>query len=176
MKEYKVLTQKDKWFSGKFDPVKLEEALNAYAKQGWKVVSAFSADIPGFLAGAREEAIIILERDAQWMAYKSLYKGIIFIEGQEDYIKNLGKVAYKKDSFYNNQLKNLDNVKEQLADKAIQAGGNAIINFKYGQKNTSWFRSMLLAFDDNVNWFGEGEIVILEENKYKDFIEKIKNS
>ena len=38
------------------------------------------------------------------MAYKSLHKGIIFIEGQEDYIKNLGKVAYKKDSFYNNQL------------------------------------------------------------------------
>ena len=64
MKEYKVLTQKDKWFSGKFDPIKLEEALNAYAKQGWKVVSSFSADIPGFLAGAREEAIIILERDA----------------------------------------------------------------------------------------------------------------
>ena len=28
MKEYKVLTQKDKWFSGKFDPVKLEELLS----------------------------------------------------------------------------------------------------------------------------------------------------
>ena len=63
MKEYKVLTQKDKWFSGKFDPLKLEEALNAYAKQGWVVKSSFSADIPAVFGAAREEAIIILERD-----------------------------------------------------------------------------------------------------------------
>ena len=64
MKEYKVMTQKDKWFSGKFDPTKLEEALNAYAKQGWRLVSSFSANIPGILGAAREEAIMILERDA----------------------------------------------------------------------------------------------------------------
>ena len=62
MKEYKVLTQKDKWFSGKFDPQKLEEAINAYAGQGWTVTSAFSAQIPGAF-GSREEAIIILERE-----------------------------------------------------------------------------------------------------------------
>lgn len=62
MKEYKVLTQKDKWFSGKFDPQRLEEALNAYAQQGWQVKSTFSADIPGVM-GRREEAVIILERD-----------------------------------------------------------------------------------------------------------------
>lgn len=63
MKEYKVLTQKDKWFSGKFDPQKLEEAINAYAKQGWILKAAFSAEVPGFLNSNREEAIIILERD-----------------------------------------------------------------------------------------------------------------
>lgn len=64
MKEYKVLTQKDKWFSGKFDPTKLEEALNAYAEQGWRLISSFSANIPGMFGAAREEAIMILERDA----------------------------------------------------------------------------------------------------------------
>lgn len=63
MKEYKILTQKDKWFSGKFDPAVLEEALNSYAKQGWVVKTAFSADIPAFFGAAREEAIIVLERD-----------------------------------------------------------------------------------------------------------------
>lgn len=63
MKQYKVLTQKDKWFSGKFDPQKLEEAINAYAGQGWIVKAAFTAEIPGIMAHAREEAIIILERD-----------------------------------------------------------------------------------------------------------------
>lgn len=63
MKEYKILSQKDKWFSGKFDPLRLEEAINSYAQQGWIVKAAFTAEIPGLMGHAREEAIIILERD-----------------------------------------------------------------------------------------------------------------
>ena len=62
MKEYKVLTQKDKWFSGKFDPENLEKAINAYASQGWSVISCATAQIPGF-TGTREEMIVILERE-----------------------------------------------------------------------------------------------------------------
>ena len=65
MKEYKVLSQKDKWFSGKFDPEKLEQAMNSYAQQGWRVISAFSAQVPGVFSGSREEAVIIMERDVQ---------------------------------------------------------------------------------------------------------------
>lgn len=63
MKEYKVLTQKDKWFSGKFDPTALENAINAYSKQGWNVSTAFSADFPALFGGARQEAVILLERE-----------------------------------------------------------------------------------------------------------------
>ena len=63
MKEYKVLTQKDKWFSGVFDPSKLEAALNEYSGQGWRVVTSVTARIPGILGGKREELIIVLERD-----------------------------------------------------------------------------------------------------------------
>lgn len=63
MKEYKVLTQKDKWFSSKFDPYKLEAALNAYAEQGWRVVASTSGDFPGAFQ-SRNEIIIIMERDA----------------------------------------------------------------------------------------------------------------
>lgn len=63
MKEYKILSQKDKWFSGKFDPLVLESAINAYAQQGWVVKAAFTAEIPGVFTQTREEAIIILERD-----------------------------------------------------------------------------------------------------------------
>jgi hypothetical protein len=59
--EYKVLTQKDKWFSGKFDPSKLEEAMNAYAAQGWRIIAVTTASIPGF-GGNREELIVVLER------------------------------------------------------------------------------------------------------------------
>lgn len=59
--EYKVLTQKDKWFSGKFDPEKLEEALNAYAKQGWRMRGMATASIPSF-GSSREELVFVLER------------------------------------------------------------------------------------------------------------------
>jgi hypothetical protein len=64
MKQYKVLTQKDKWFSGKFDPEKLEQALNAYAQQGWAVITTASAKVRAVIGGEREEMVIILERDA----------------------------------------------------------------------------------------------------------------
>jgi hypothetical protein len=60
-REYKVITQKDKWFSGKFDPEKVEGALNSYAKQGWSLRGVATASIPGF-GGQREEIIIIMER------------------------------------------------------------------------------------------------------------------
>ena len=59
MKEYKVMTQKDKWFSGKFDPVKLEEALNSYAQQGWILVSCATANI----TETRQEFVAVLERN-----------------------------------------------------------------------------------------------------------------
>ena len=62
IKQYKVLTQKDKWFSGKFDPAKLEEALNAYAEQGWVVKATATASIPGLMSANRDELVVILER------------------------------------------------------------------------------------------------------------------
>ena len=63
MKQYKILSQKDKWFTGKFDPQRLEDAINSYAQQGWMVKAAFTASIPSVIGAAREEAIIVLERD-----------------------------------------------------------------------------------------------------------------
>lgn len=60
--EYKVLTQKDRWFSGKFNPETIEDALNAYAEQGWRVTYAVTASFPGFFSANREEIVIILER------------------------------------------------------------------------------------------------------------------
>jgi hypothetical protein len=62
VKEYKVMSQKDKWFSSKFDPEKLEQGLNAYAAQGWEVVSIATASIPG-LGGTREEMVVVFERE-----------------------------------------------------------------------------------------------------------------
>ena len=61
LKEYKVLSLRDRWLSGKFDASALENALNSYAQQGWTVKAAFPTQIPSF-AGTREEALIIMER------------------------------------------------------------------------------------------------------------------
>lgn len=58
--QYKVLTQKDRFFSAKFNPALIERALNEYAQDGWRMVSAVSADIPGL--GSRNELIIFLEK------------------------------------------------------------------------------------------------------------------
>ena len=59
--EYKVLTQKDRFFGGKFDPIKLEEALNSYAHQGWVVNGIATADIPGW-SGSRQELAVVMSR------------------------------------------------------------------------------------------------------------------
>jgi hypothetical protein len=61
-REYKVITQKDKWFSGKFDPEKVEGALNSYAKQGWVLKGVATASVPGLMGGQRDEIVIIMER------------------------------------------------------------------------------------------------------------------
>jgi len=61
MHEYKVMTQKDRFFAGKFDPEKLEGAINAYAQEGWRAIAMATASIPGF-GGNREELIVLLER------------------------------------------------------------------------------------------------------------------
>jgi len=60
MIEYKVLTQRDRMI-GKFDPAKLESALNAYAQEGWRFVGVATADVNA-ITGKKQEAIFILER------------------------------------------------------------------------------------------------------------------
>ena len=60
--QYKLLTQKDKWFEGKFDLARLEEALNHYAHQGWVVRSMATPHVMGFSGGMKEEIVVLLER------------------------------------------------------------------------------------------------------------------
>ena len=62
MKQYKVMTQKDRFFGGKFDPEQLEAAINSYAEEGWVVVGVATGRIPSF-GDSREEIVIIIERE-----------------------------------------------------------------------------------------------------------------
>ncbi len=61
--EYKVLSQKDGWLNSKFNPAQLEAALNSQASQGWKLVTAVTAEIPAIMGGKREELVLVMERE-----------------------------------------------------------------------------------------------------------------
>lgn len=62
MKEYKVINQKEGFYSGKFSAEKFEKVLNKYAGEGWRVVATSPVSVPSF-SGNRQEIIVILERD-----------------------------------------------------------------------------------------------------------------
>ena len=62
MKVFKVMTQKDRAFGGKFNPEKIEEALNAMGKEGWEIDGVTSAEFPS-LTGGRQELVIFLSKD-----------------------------------------------------------------------------------------------------------------
>jgi hypothetical protein len=61
-KVYKVLTQRDKWFGGKFDAERLEAAINFHARQGWVVRSMTAGAIAGS-SNNRDELLVLLEKD-----------------------------------------------------------------------------------------------------------------
>ncbi len=58
-REYKLLTPKDKYFDGKFEFGRLEDAINHYGRQGWIVKSMATPHVKGF-SGALEEVIVVL--------------------------------------------------------------------------------------------------------------------
>jgi hypothetical protein len=59
--EYKVITQKDRMFGGKFNPERVQEALNSYADEGWVLKGVATATFPT-MTGGREELVMFLER------------------------------------------------------------------------------------------------------------------
>jgi hypothetical protein len=62
--EYKVLTQqgKDRRWSGNFDPENLEQTLNGYAAEGWRVVGTIPVASPWSFSTS--QVMILLERGA----------------------------------------------------------------------------------------------------------------
>ena len=59
--EYKVLTQQDRRWSGKFSPENLEQTLNSYAAEGWRVVSTFT--VASIWSVSTSQIMILLERE-----------------------------------------------------------------------------------------------------------------
>ncbi len=62
LKEYKVITQKDNWFTANFDSYSIQKALNELALEGWRLVTVTTQRYGG-IGQSRDEIFFFLERD-----------------------------------------------------------------------------------------------------------------
>ena len=63
MYQYKVFSQQDS-LSGLFEPQKLEDTLNLYAKEGWRAISVASGQIVDHTE-VRDEFVVVMEREVE---------------------------------------------------------------------------------------------------------------
>ena len=93
--------------------------------------------------------------------YTTTFEGIKFVEGCPPSAKIIKPIRVEIGGVLSSaQLKNLDDVKRLMAREARESGGNTIVDFRYGQRSVGFWRSL---FDrDDVNWYGEGKIAVLQ--------------
>ena len=89
--------------------------------------------------------------------YFSKFNDVYFVEGLPANAIVLKNISTVIDGFFRNaQLKTLDDVKRIMAEQVKAEGGNAVVDFKYGQRSGGILRC-LFSLDD-VCWTGEGKI------------------
>jgi hypothetical protein len=94
--------------------------------------------------------------------YFAKFDDILFVEGDPPGATVIRQLDTKHDGIFSqSQLKSLDTLKRVMAAEAKRVGGNAVIRFTYGQRNTFW-RS-LLSIDD-VWWYASGAIAKVNES------------
>ncbi len=99
------------------------------------------------------------------MAYVTAFQGIIFIEGDHPRAQKMRNADVRVGGF-GAQLKNLNDLKMQMAYEARMFGCNCVVNFTYGQK------SKLIAIDD-VAYIGNGIYARLTPEDYNAIITKL---
>ena len=99
--------------------------------------------------------------------YPTVYDGIIFIETPVAEGHAVAPVSADLSFKFGAQLKNLNDIKRELAAKAAGLGCNLVSEFKYGQK------SRWLAIDD-VAFFGSGTAKKLSAEEYDRIVDYIK--
>ena len=98
--------------------------------------------------------------------YPTVYNGILFLESAFEDGQRVSPVSADLSFTFGAQLKNLNDVKSDLAAKAAGMRCNCICEFKYGQK------SRWLAIDD-VAYFGNGTAMVLSAEIYQKILEYI---
>lgn len=98
------------------------------------------------------------------MVLVTVHCGIIFIEGEHPRAKKIIKAKAELGGF-GAQLRNLNDLKSIMANKAKQNKCNCIVDFTYGQK------TKIISLDDVV-YVGEGFYAALSEADYNSIISR----
>lgn len=94
--------------------------------------------------------------------FETTFQGIRFIEGRPPQASVIRPIIVEIGGVIRSaQLKDLDDVKILMARQVKAAGGNAVVDFKYGQRSVGFFASLFQR--DDVNWYGEGKIAVVPQ-------------
>jgi hypothetical protein len=83
--------------------------------------------------------------------------GVLFYEDCPAELVKGAEISTTIDGVFRNaQAASLRDVKSQLATECKSRGANTVVGFRYGQKSSGFFASLLSR--DNVYWYGSGYI------------------
>jgi hypothetical protein len=85
------------------------------------------------------------------------FDGVLFIEGRPKSASAIEPIEIRIGGIVTSgQLRSLDDVKRLMVAKVRRASGNAVIDFRYGQRSVGFFASLFNR--DDVVWYGNGTI------------------
>jgi hypothetical protein len=95
--------------------------------------------------------------------YYAEYQGIWFVEGTPSGAVAIAPISTEINGIFSqSQLKTLNDVKGRMVSLVRERGGNAVTDFKYGQRSTFWKSLFGL---DNVMWYASGTIARIDPAK-----------
>jgi hypothetical protein len=169
---YKVVTLKDRYFGGKFDPALLQSALNDYASEGWRLKEAVTADIPGIgiVGGSRNEIIFVLERAnlEQNLLNEGLKisHGVLFVGDDVPSLTTMGEISES----ISQQNASLMRLRELMAYRARDLGANTIYRFQNSQSAHGPMKLLNPIRWDTESLSGRGELAFVEPAEMESFI------
>ncbi|MDB9813139.1 hypothetical protein OAC45_01605 [Gammaproteobacteria bacterium] len=101
--------------------------------------------------------------------------GVYFTESELDVAEDVKHINHKLDGILGNaMLKNLSDLKAEMANFALSINCNLIHSFKYRQKQTISFRAIFGT--DDTFWEGAGICAKISPGKIEEIIEEQKES
>ena len=101
--------------------------------------------------------------------------GVYFTESELDFVENVRTINHKLDGILGHaMLKNLSDLKEEMANLALSINCNLIHSFKYRQKQTISLRAIFGT--DDTYWEGAGICAKISPGKIEQIIEEQKEN